>query len=108
MTSAAERLAATATALAPAPRTEPDAPRPSDDPVVPVGTFVRTDPVRVTVDLLPAHHRALKLWEEETRWTSASRRPITHQAVITTLLEMMRTDEALARKVAKRLTGGAS
>lgn len=59
---------------------------------------VRTKPVRRTVDLSPARHAELDAWCAETARTLGLAR-VTGQAVISTLVGRLLTDETLARKI---------
>lgn len=76
-----------------------EVPRPDDDPTArPLRRPPRTEPVRSTVDLPPAHHRKLNEWADETAW-QLGRKRITRQAVLSALVARLLTDETLARKI---------
>jgi hypothetical protein len=116
MSTAAERAAATAAkfarpvgeraggAVEPAPDT---APRPDDDPQVPAarsGRPPRTDPIRHTVDVMPADHRWLEEWEADTAWQlGVKSRDVSHQLVHESLLREMKVDATMQRKVFARI-----
>lgn len=76
-------------------RREPDTP--------PAGaTALRTRPVRITVDLAPPLHRAVKDW---TRATAADLgRDVALAEVIRVLLVQLDADPELARRVRAQLT----
>lgn len=101
---AAER-AARAAAVRASRQAEP----PSDDPQVPasrLGGYVRTDPVRWTVDLPPARDAAAKAWRDETSvqlGLAPGRRGVTNQALLSALIAELLTDETMARRVRARL-----
>lgn len=63
---------------------------------------VRVKPVRRTVDLSPVRHAELDAWCSETARELGVAR-ITGQAVISTLVGRLLTDETLARKVRQDL-----
>jgi hypothetical protein len=87
---------------------EPAAPVP-DDPQVPparLGGYVRTDPVRSTVDLPPAHHA--KLAEKQDEWSiefglPPGRRGVTRQAVLAAAVAELLVDATIAGRVKARL-----
>jgi hypothetical protein len=62
----------------------------------------RTDPVRSTVDLPPAHHRKLNEWCDELAWQLGQKR-ITRQTVLAGLVELLLTDETTARRLQAQL-----
>jgi hypothetical protein len=71
-----------------------------------LGGYVRTDPVRSTVDLSPAHHAQLGTWADEVSLQLGrppGRRGVTRQAVLAALVAELLTDETMARRVAARL-----
>lgn len=80
-----------------------------DDPQVPasrLGGYVRTDPVRSTVDLPPAHHARLAEWADELSvqlGRPPGRRGVTRQAVLAALVAELLVDETIAARVRKRL-----
>jgi len=82
---------------------------PPDDSQVPasrLGGYVRTDPVRWTVDLPPARDAAAKVWRDEMSvqlGLTPGRKGITNQALLAALVAELLTDETTARKVAARL-----
>lgn len=88
---------------------EAAASRPPDDPQVPVSRlsgYVRTDPVRSTVDLPPAHHAQLGTWADEVSvelGLPPGRRGVTRQAVLAALVAELLVDETIARRVRARL-----
>lgn len=118
MSTAAERRAATAAKFRPpgapvrTPEVDPDAPRPDDDPEVPLAVRgvrpPRTDPVRLTVDITPARHRWLLEWEADVAWRAGTKsRDVSNQLVLEALLgelhESVRLQEAIERRVRKML-----
>jgi len=62
----------------------------------------RQKPVRRTVDLSPHHHAELDAWCAETARELGKAR-ITGQAVLSTLVKRLLTDETLARKIRQDL-----
>jgi hypothetical protein len=105
---AAERRATAAKVRASRQAAEPAAP-PADDPQVPasrLGGYVRTDPVRSTVDLPPHHHAKLAEWADELSvqlGRPPGRRGVTRQAVLAALVAELLVDETIAGRVRKRL-----
>ncbi len=83
--------------------------QPPDDPQVPparLGGYVRTDPVRSTVDLPPAHHARLAEWADEVSvelGRPPGRRGVTRQAVLAALVAELLVDATIAGRVRKRL-----
>ena len=81
----------------------------ADDSQVPASRlsgYVRTDPVRWTVDLAPARDAAAKAWRDETSvqlGLPPGRKGVTNQALLSALVAELLTDETTARKVRKRL-----
>jgi hypothetical protein len=81
---------------------------PADDPQVPPARtgYVRTDPVRWTVDLPPARDAAAKAWRDETSvqlGLPPGRRGVTNQALLAALVAELLSDESMARRVRARL-----
>lgn len=106
MTRAArDRAAKVRASRAPAQPAEP----PADDPQVPasrLGGYVRTDPVRWTVDLPPTTDVRAKAWRDETSvWLGLQpgRKGVTSQAMLLAAVELVLTDETTARRLRKRL-----
>lgn len=85
---------------------------PADDPQVPasrLGGYVRTDPVRSTVDLAPTHHARLTEWAVEVSvelGLPPGRRGVTRQAVLAALVAELLIDETIAGRVRARLRQG--
>lgn len=81
----------------------------TDDPQVPASRlsgYVRTDPVRSTVDLAPAHHAKLAEWADEVSvqlGLPPGRRGVTRQAVLAALVAELLVDETIAGRVRTRL-----
>lgn len=69
----------------------------------PAGQNVRTKLVRRTVDLPPVRHAELDQWCSETARQLGQAR-VTGQAVISTLVARLLTDETLARKIRQDLS----
>lgn len=100
---AAER-AARAAAVRASRQAEP----PVDDPQVSASRagYVRTDPVRSTVDLPPSHHAQLGTWADEVSvelGRPPGRRGVTRQAVLAALVAELLVDETISRRVKARL-----
>lgn len=65
---------------------------------------VRTTPVRVTVDLAPATHSALKRWAADT--AEATGQPgVSNQAVLRALVQQLLTDPNLAHTIRQQVSG---
>lgn len=69
-----------------------------DDPRARPAPTARVKPVRHTVDLAPARHRALDVWRAETAAELGVVR-VTSQRVLAVLVARLLTDETLARKI---------
>lgn len=66
-------------------------------------TSVRTTPVRVTVDLAPTTHSALKRWAAEA--AEASGQPgVSNQAVLRALVEQLLADPELASTIHQQIS----
>lgn len=79
---------------------DPDAVR--DDPQVPRPRPVRTDPVRGTVDLSPAHHDQLGIWMDEASvelGLPIGKRGVTKQDTLAAAVRAILTDEMVSRRV---------
>lgn len=106
---AAERRATAAKVRASRQASTTEPAPPADDPQVPasrLGGYVRTDPVRSTVDLPPAHHAKLAEWADELSvqlGRPPGRRGVTRQAVLAALVAELLVDETIAGRVRKRL-----
>jgi hypothetical protein len=78
---------------------------PVDDPQVPASRlsgYVRTEPVRSTVDLWPTKHAGLAAWTDEASvelGLPPGRRGVTRQVVLAKLVDRLLTDETWARQL---------
>lgn len=89
----------------------PAAPAAADDTAEPPppaarAGYVRTDPVRSTVDLPPTHHAQLGTWADELSvqlGLAPGRRGVTRQAVLAALVAELLVDATIQGRVAKRL-----
>jgi hypothetical protein len=90
--SRAEELAAKAARIK-EKQAAPVAPAPSQRKKI-----VRSDAVRVTVDLPPTQHRALQAWTADAAETLGRAR-VTKQDVLTTLVARLLADPALADQI---------
>lgn len=91
--SASDRLAAAQQRLA--PTTEP-AP----------AQYVRTDPVRSTVDLAPVRHASLSTWCDEASvalGVPPGRRGVTRDMALNAMVAVLLTDETTSRRVQAQL-----
>lgn len=77
----------------------------TDDPRARPAPTARVKPVRHTVDLAPARHRALDVWRAETAAELGVVR-VTSQRVLAALVARLLTDETLARKIRADLNSG--
>lgn len=63
----------------------------------------RTSPVRVTVDLPPATHIALKRWAADTA-VAIGQPNVTNQAILRALVEQLLVDAELAQTIRQQVT----